>query len=62
MDSFVKSFTKPKVELPSDVVAKSITKGDMFWKYLGGAKPIRNISIDLNELFTQTMKLIKKIK
>ena len=43
VDSFIKSITKPKVKLPSDVVnsaAKSIEKGGMFLKYSGGEKNV----------------------
>ena len=66
VDSFVKSFTKPKVQLPSDVVnsaTKSIEKGGMFLKYSGGAKPLPFISkLNLSELFTKAMKFVKTIK
>ena len=66
VDSFIKSITKPKVKLPSDVVnsaAKSIEKGGMFLKYSGGAKPLPFTSkLNLNELFTKAMKVGKFIK
>lgn len=66
IDSFVKSITKPKTEIPSFLISyddvKKIIKGGEIDKYVGGAKPIRNFSIDWSELFTQTMKLVKKIK
>ena len=66
IDSFVKSITKPKTQIPSFLISygdvKKIIKGGEIDKYVGGAKPIWNFSIDWNELFTQTMKLVKKIK
>lgn len=65
-DSFVKSITKPKVDIPRELVnsaAKSIEKGGMFLKYSGGAKPLPFTSkLNLNELFTKAMKVAKFIK
>lgn len=67
LDSFVKSFTKPKAEIPSylldDNAVKAIIKGGQVNKYVGGAKPIRNLSkINWENLFTQAMKFVKTIK
>ena len=65
-DNFVKSITKPKVDIPRELVnsaAKSIEKGGMFLKYSGGAKPLPFISkLNLSELFTEAMKFVKTIK
>ena len=66
VDSFIKSITKPKVDIPRELVnsaAKSIEKGGMFLKYSGGAKPLPFTSkLNLNELFTKAMKVAKFIK
>ena len=65
-DSFVKSITKPKVDIPRELVnsaTKSIEKCGMFLKYSGGAKPLPFISkLNLSELFTKAKKIIKAIK
>ena len=65
-DNFVKSITKPKVDIPRELVnsaAKSIEKGGMFLKYSGGAKPLPFTSkLNLNELFTKAMKVARFIK
>ena len=63
-DSFVKSLTKSKVQIPSDVinsVAKTF-KPDAFCKIAQGSPRPFISKMNLNELFTKAMKFAKLIK
>ena len=63
IDSFVKSFTKPKVQIPSDtIISATKTFKDTFVKVAESSpRPVFS-KINLNELYTQAMKFMELTK